>query len=320
MKNKDLSSIKSVAIIGECMLELNLPNGLNKRTKKQTLNSCLAFGGDTLNTAIYLSRMGVETHYVTALGQDSFSDWMVEQWRAENIHCDLVCREKNSLPGLYAIETDHNGERVFSYWRERAPVRNLFSCKEKREKLFLKLKNMDLIYLSGITLSLFINTDREALFEFLSEYSAEGGVIVFDSNYRPQQWREIEEVRECFDRAYSLCDIVLSTLDDEQLLYPASSERQVIERLRAYGVDEIVLKKGPLGSVLANGLEQQFCPAKQVQVIDTTAAGDSFNAAYLASRIRGQQQIQAARNGHSLAAKVIQQYGAIINKSDMPPE
>ncbi|WP_299771005.1 sugar kinase [uncultured Pseudoteredinibacter sp.] len=324
MSSKDLAKASTIAVIGECMLELSLPVALANTASKQSsalgdLNCSLAFGGDTLNTAVYLARMGVDTHYVSALGQDAYSDWMISQWQSEHVRCELVDRVENALPGLYAIETDRSGERSFSYWRDQAPVRRMLSNKEKREKLFSKLQDMDLIYFSGISLSLFPEPDREALFEFLEAFSKVGGLIAFDSNYRPRQWPDIDKARRCFARAYSLSDIALSTLDDEQLLYPAVCEAEVIDRLIALGIKEIVLKKGPQGSVLVSAEERMACPANFVeQARDTTAAGDSFNAAYLASRIRGQSQLTAAKNGHRLAASVVQQHGAIIDKNSMP--
>ncbi|MGR6980359.1 PfkB family carbohydrate kinase [Testudinibacter sp. P27/CKL/0425] len=66
----------------------------------------LAFGGDTLNTAIYLSRLlrakNAEVHYVTALGQDSFSEQMLANWQQEGIRTELVQQLPDKLPGLYS--------------------------------------------------------------------------------------------------------------------------------------------------------------------------------------------------------------------------
>ena len=67
-----------VAMIGECMLELT------RQTADQgggILPMNLAYGGDTLNSSVYLARQGVAVDYVTALGDDPMSAWMVKQWR-----------------------------------------------------------------------------------------------------------------------------------------------------------------------------------------------------------------------------------------------
>lgn len=316
--NKDIAAIKNIAIIGECMLEISLPSGLGAHAK---LDSGFSFGGDTLNTAIYLSRMGVPTHYVTALGHDAFSDWMIDQWKKEDLYCELVERVDDTLPGLYAIETDSTGERCFSYWRDNAPVRSMLRGSKRRDRLFEELSKFNMIYLSGITLSLFSEEDRTYLFNFLESFSANGGLLAFDSNFREQQWPDASAARKVFDRAYGLCDIALSTLEDEKKLYPDVSEGDVISRLQKLSVDEIVLKKGALGSTLVHGGEQLQCFAEPIEsVVDTTAAGDSFNAAYLASRAVGLSSFKAATNGHRLAGTVVQEFGAIIDSSLMPSE
>jgi Sugar kinases, ribokinase family len=98
---------KKIAVIGECMIELSEKGAAVNR----------GFGGDTLNTSVYIARqtdaseLGV--HYVTALGTDTFSQQMLESWQSENVQTDLIQRMADRLPGLYYIETDDTGERTF---------------------------------------------------------------------------------------------------------------------------------------------------------------------------------------------------------------
>ncbi len=106
-----------VASIGECMIELReRPDGRLDRS----------FGGDTLNTAVYLARLGVAVDYVTALGDDPWSDEMVAAWAREGVGTGLARRVPGRLPGLYIIQTDPSGERSFLYWRDSAAARMLF--------------------------------------------------------------------------------------------------------------------------------------------------------------------------------------------------
>jgi hypothetical protein len=113
-----------------------------------------SYGGDTLNTAIYLARLGASVDYVTALGDDVWSDEMLSGWRAEGVGTDLVVRLAGRVPGLYIIRTDENGERRFYYWRDSAPARQLFALPQT-EALCELLTSYDLVYFSGITLSLY---------------------------------------------------------------------------------------------------------------------------------------------------------------------
>src|SRR5690242_14276811 len=142
--------MSGVSCIGECMMELvERPDGTLTR----------GFGGDTLNTALYLARLGVPTNYVTVLGTDPFSEEMLQAWHDEQIGTGTVLRLTGRLPGLYLIQTDLSGERRFFYWRDSAPVRQMFNLPEPPQVQAV-LTASELIYLSGITLSLF---DEESL-------------------------------------------------------------------------------------------------------------------------------------------------------------
>ena len=101
-----------VALVGECMIEMRgLPGALFSQT----------FGGDTLNAAVYLSRLGagngIVADYVTAIGADAFSVAMRQLWRDEGVGDQHVRVIKDALPGLYFIQTDDQGERRFAYCR-----------------------------------------------------------------------------------------------------------------------------------------------------------------------------------------------------------
>lgn len=304
---------KRVAIIGECMLELTRDTSASSSA---SLPMNLSYGGDTLNTAVYMARLGAEVDYFTALGDDPYSDWMIQQWEAEHIGCASVVRVPGRLPGIYSIETDSRGERSFHYWRDQAPARELFDEFERRCELFEQLMAYDLIYLSGITLSLYQSSCLDALFAFLNVYRKKGGIVAFDGNFRPARWPDLAYAKDIYTKMYQLTDIALPTLEDEQLLYPADSAKDVVVRLQACGVTEMVLKKGAEGCLTVFEGETEEVQANMVDnVVDTTAAGDSFNAAYLAARIKEQPAPEAAVAGHNLAGLVIQYPGATIPKS-----
>ncbi|WP_084801120.1 sugar kinase [Bradyrhizobium sp. Tv2a-2] len=297
-----------VASIGECMIEFSAArDGLFAR----------GFGGDTLNTAVYLSRLGIDTAYVTALGDDALSDAMLASWQAEGVRTDDVLRVPGRVPGLYMIERDPRGERSFLYWRDRAPARELFDRAD--DAALERLSRFDWLYLSGISLSLYGEMGRARLRELLVAARRNGGRVAFDGNYRPRGWSEAEAARRAFDAILPLVDLALPTLEDEQALFGDADAAACLRRLKAHGVAEIVIKRGPLGCLIeANGRQAEVPPPQLVQPVDTTAAGDSFNAAYLAARIRGAEPEQAARAGHRLASAVIMLPGAVIAREAMP--
>src|ERR1700722_20830751 len=93
-----------VASIGECMIELRQAQG-----DSQGGLYSRGYGGDTLNTSVYLARLGVAVDYITALGDDPLSDEMVAGWAAEGVGTDRVLRLSRQLAGIYFIQTHEKG-------------------------------------------------------------------------------------------------------------------------------------------------------------------------------------------------------------------
>ena len=144
-----------------------------------------------------------------------------------------------------------------------------------------------------------------------------GAKVAFDGNYRPRAWKgDIARTRTVFTEALKRVDIALPTFDDEALLWGDSSPQATVERLRSFGIGEIVVKNGPNPALVAAGGHQDYIPVPDVVMpVDTTAAGDSFNAGYMAARLSGQNPADAASDGHQLAAEVIQHRGAIMPRN-----
>jgi len=297
-----------VACIGECMVEFaQSHDGLFRR----------GFGGDTLNTALYLARLGVDVSYVTALGDDALSDAMLAAWRAEGIKTDDVLRLRSRVPGLYMIERDARGERSFLYWRDRAPAREFFDRAD--DATLERLSRFDWLYFSGISLSLYGETGLARLCELLAAARKRGGRIAFDGNYRPRGWDNSGAARNAFNDILPLVHLALPTLEDEQALFDDADVSACLARLKAAGIKEIVVKRGAQGCLIdAEGSVFDVPPPDVVQPVDTTAAGDSFNAGYVAARIKGVSPRDAAGAGHRLAAAVIMSAGAVIPREAMP--
>lgn len=306
---------KKIAIIGECMIELSEKGENIKR----------GFGGDTLNTAVYLARQvdaqQLRVDYVTALGTDSFSDQMIAAWQQEQINTDLIQRLSNKMPGLYVIETDADGERTFWYWRSDAAARYWLDSPESAA-IAEQLTHYDYLYLSGISLAILPSASRDRLMALLARCRANGGQVIFDNNYRPRLWTDRLSAQAAYRAVLSHTDIAFLTLDDEHLLWGEQPLEEVIARTRQAGAREIVIKRGADACLVALDnaplIEVPALRLAKEKVIDTTAAGDSFSAGYLARRLTGAAADAAAQRGHQLASTVIQHRGAIIPAEAMP--
>lgn len=300
-----------IASIGECMIELSSAGDHLWRQK---------FAGDTYNTAVYLARLLTPGHaevaYITALGDDPISDEMITNWRSEGVDTGGVQRLPGRLPGLYAIQTDADGERQFFYWRDRAAARSLMDDGAAVEAA---LASAGMIYLSGITLAILQPDARAALLAALRRARDRQCQIAFDPNFRPRLWPEQEIARSVFDEVMSLATMAMPTFPDEQQLFGDDNPAATAERLTGLGVAEVVVKDGSEPCLIRQGTTTTTVntPAA-ARVVDTTGAGDSFNAGYIAARVQGIEPASAAAQAHRLAGSVIGYPGAVIPTEAMP--
>jgi 2-dehydro-3-deoxygluconokinase len=293
-----------IAIIGECMVELS---------QQSNTAYTMGFGGDTLNTAIYLSRCGGTCEYFTVLGNDPFSQQMLKNWKVEGVGVEYVKINENELPGLYIIENDDDGERYFHYWRQNSPARRLIS---DYPSVLTELSSYAYIYLSGVTLSLYSEADLHILIDFLTAYRMKGGKVIFDNNYRPRNWKNVDYVKSVFKKMMNKTDIALISFDDEVTLYGQHSLEACLARWEKTPVEELVVKNGHHGCYAVKHNETTFIPLERVvKPVDTTAAGDSFNGAYLASKLTGASIIDCVKAGQICAANVIMHKGAIVDRT-----
>jgi len=276
----------------------------------------LSCGGDAFNTAIYLARAGVSVDFVSAVGDDSYSESILALAAAEGISTDLVLRVAGRLPGLCVVESGPSGERSGRYWREGSPVRELFEL-PNWIRVAESLLAAKLIYFSGITLSLFSSTGIGRFLAVLEVARQRGAKVAFDCNFRPRGWKgELARTRTVFIETLKRVDIALPTFDDEVVLWGDPSPEATVARLQAFGIGEIVVKNGPNSALVAAVSGQEFVPVPEVVVpVDTTAAGDGFNAGYLAARLGGRDPAQAAGAAHRLAGDVIRHPGALLPRS-----
>ncbi len=296
---------KKILCIGEAMVELSLGNGDD---------ISLGFAGDTLNTAIYLKRLfgnSAEVSYCTVLGRDPLSARLIKFIASESIETNTISHSEQRGVGIYSISTDVNGERTFNYWRDNSAARTLFSDGD-----FSVLTDYDVIYFSAITLAILPDKVRTQLLEKLTSLRAENNTLVaFDSNYRPALWESQTVAKKVIDQAWSTTDIALPSVDDELAIFEETDEQKVLERFNHYNLSTGALKRGadgplPLGKNAEDNVTISYPTVSKV--IDSTAAGDSFNAGFLYTWLEEKQHSAALLAGHNCAATVIGYAGAIV--------
>jgi 2-dehydro-3-deoxygluconokinase len=293
-----------VVSIGECMVEIGPADtpGLFR----------MGFAGDTFNTAWYLRHRlpaGWAVDYVSAVGTDAASASMIGFMEAAGIGTTHVARLPDATVGLYLIELK-DGERSFSYWRGQSAAKRLA---EDEGRLRSALAGADLAYLSGITLAILPPPDRARLLSALDDYRAQGGRVAFDPNLRPRLWPSHAAMTEAVTEAARHADVALPSFEDDAGAFGDADPEACARRYAALGAAEVILKNGAARMVaLADGAWHAHDPLPAREVVDTTAAGDSFNAGYLACRLTGGMVAEALASGSALAARVVGGRGALV--------
>ena len=275
-------------------------------------NFAIGFAGDTYNTAVYAARqLGVigAVSYLTRIGADPLSVALMDRIFEEGINSSHVVIDPDRNIGIYSVSTDTHGERSFHYWRADSAARRLFTAEETA----ISMPQADIIYLSGISLAILTPVARQRLINVLASRRAEGAKIAFDSNYRPKLWEDAMTARSTMQAIWEIADFALPSIDDEMVLFGDASEEAVIDRFAKKTWQGIAIKRGvrgPLSLHLAAEEHPDFPSARTV--VDTTAAGDSFNGGYLAACLEGAGEVERLLAGHELASRVVGVNGAII--------
>ncbi len=305
-----MSEPKRSICIGEASVEF--ARGADGRFTQQC-------GGDTFNTAIYLARDGIPTAFASALGDDPYSDTVVALAEAEGVATDMILRCPGRLPGLRLIGSAPQGTQQatrIDSWQEAAPARELFEL-PNWGRIAESLTAAQLIFFTGITLSLYSNVGIGRLLAAVELARQQGALVAFDPNFRPRGWKgDLARTRTVFAEALKRVDIALPAYDDEAVLWGDPSPEATIERLQAFGITEIVVKNGPNSALVAVSGQNQAVPVPDVVVpVDPTAAGDAFNAGYLAARLSGCGPAEAVNTAHKLAGNVIRHPGALVPRA-----
>ncbi len=288
--------------IGECMIEL-APTG------DGTFG--MGFAGDTFNTAWYARRLAgadIDVAYFSAIGDDAPSKDMEAFMVSSGITPELLVRAGRSI-GLYMISLK-KGERSFSYWRSASAARTLADDLTALPGL----TPGDIAYFSGITLAILPEEGRNRLLSVLAEARAGGITIAFDPNLRPRLWPDTGTMCASIMQAAAVADIALPSFEDEHGFFGDADSQATASRYASAGVGLIVVKDGAGPVLIRQDGEDESVPTEPAtEIVDTTAAGDSFNAAFLVGLLNERSATEAAHDGCALARKVICARGALVD-------
>jgi 2-dehydro-3-deoxygluconokinase len=295
--------VTRVLIVGEPLIELlEEPLGTIRR----------GFGGDALNLAVYLKRESPELNVdlASAVGDEPDSEDLRALCRDEGVDVSWLRRVAGAKLGRYRVTIDANGERSFTYERSASPFRDALDD----DGVLPDPAVIDVLWFSGIGMAVLRDAGRRALVAYATAVHERGGVVAYDPNHRPALWAD-DEAREWTGRILPVLDLLLASAEDGRLLTDADTPGGIADAFREMGANEVVVTDGANPCVVAvDDVVLDVAPLSLGRIVDTTAAGDAFDAGYLAARLRGETPSRRAAAGHAAAAQAVGHRGALAPK------
>ena len=281
--------------LGEPMMEFNRqPHGLY----------LAGHGGDVSNCAIAAARQGAKAGITTHLGADSFGDSFIELWTAEGVDCSTVRQVSDAHTGVYFVSHGDSGHE-FTYLRSGSASSRM----EPEDLPAEALKAARILHVSGISQAI-SSSATDAVFAAIDLVRETGGRISYDPNLRLQLW-PLARARAVIHAAMARCHYALPGLDDARQLTGLEDPDAIADWYLNLGAGVVALTLGMEGTLVATPGRRVRVRGRRVSAVDATAAGDTFDGAFLARILLGDDPVTAARYANAAAALSTQGFGAV---------
>lgn len=289
--------MSEIICIGEPLLEFNERRG-------EAGLFLQGFGGDTSNAAVAAARQGARVGYVTGLGEDAFGEAFLAMWRAEGIDARHVWRDPAAPTGIYFVGHGPGGH-VFTYYRSGSAAARMTPGRMPAEAI----EAARVLHVSGISLAI-SDGACDAVLHAIGQARTAGVTVSFDTNLRSRLW-PLARARAVIHGAAAQADILLPSLDDSTALTGLGDPERVVDHYLAMGPRVVALKLGAAGCLVATRERRERHGGHAVASVDATGAGDTFDGAFLARWVAGDDPFTAARYANAAAALSTTGYGAV---------
>ena len=293
----------NVCSIGEAMIEIsNIKNSFYNQS----------FAGDTLNFCNYLDKKKLNAFFLSAIGKSEINQSLLDFVKSKKISTKYIKQINQFEVGLYLIKNKNNGEKQFFYWRDESAAKQYFNNIDFIN-LYKELKNFDYIYFSGITLSIIHISKLNNFIKLLKLLKSKKIKIVFDFNIRPTRWNK-KNLNNFFDSVLKFVDICFISGEDMSYWKNKNGIKSYEQIVRKYKIKHSIFRKNAKFTyVFLNKTRYVFKNKLLKTVVDTSGAGDGFNAAYLSNFIVNNDPVLALKAGSSLGSKIVMKKGAIVD-------
>ncbi|MEI4769519.1 sugar kinase [Psychrobacillus sp. FJAT-51614] len=284
-----------VLTLGDALITFN-PSNTGPLRNVQTF--ARKVGGAELNFAIGCARLGLNTKWISRLGGDEFGKVIYNFARGEGIdvsHVKLVDGYPTSL-NFKEIREDGSGKTF--YYRYQSPILTM----EPTDITLKMLEGIDLIHITGVFLA--IDPKNLVITKQLLKLAKQKDIPVsFDPNIRLKLW-SIEQAISTYKEIFPYVDILLTGLDEIDMIIGNSTEQSLVEFAKSYAISQLVVKDGGNGSKVYTNDTWYAKEAFSVNPIDTVGAGDGFDAGYIYSHLHGYKPLERLEFANGVGALV----------------
>ncbi len=298
---------KKVSVIGAAVVDIivgPIEKGLFIKGSVPYKNMTTSCGGDALNEAVMLSKLGLSCELVTLIGDDDAAKRIRDCLLDNNVSMDKISVDPEIVTGTNIVLVDDEGERYF-ITNPESSLRKL-----SKEHIVPYVDNMgDIVSFASIFVSPRLTISE--LSEVFGAIKEKPERILVSDMTTAKNGERIEDL----DPVLKYIDYIIPNEKEAALLTgendPAKSARAFIE----HGANCVIIKCGSKGCIYDDGTISGSIPAFQAKVIDTTGAGDSFVSGFIYGLRKGMDLFDCCRYGCAVSSIVIEHMGTNINVS-----
>ncbi len=279
-------------------------------------------GGSPANISVGARRLGLKTALLTAVGDDPVGDFILHFLNNEDVDTSFIPRKPEHRTSAVVLGIEPPDKFPLVYYRDNCADINLTID----DALAAPLDDCRVFQFAGTNLSL--EPSRSATL-FAAEMARQAGAaIVFDVDFRPDQWHDVRAFGVVARSALRLVDVVIGTedeinaamLSDVSQMRVSHSQvsdtkvegdtRSGIAFMLGLGPRAIIEKIGPQGArVHLKGGEVIDVPGFPVEVTNILGAGDAFGGGFIYGLVKGWGWYKSARLGNACGAIVVTEHG-----------
>jgi len=297
-----------VVAIGEVLIDF-IGTELGSYVDVPAFQKC--FGGAPMNTIVGAARLGLKSGAITAVGEDPFGKFLIRELQKNGVDTSRVKIKKGMRTTITFVANEpETGERTFVFYRKPWVTGTADSSLTTEDIDLDYISNSSILHVSGFSLSQ--NPSRKTIFSAVKHARSSGVQVSFDPTLRLDVWNSQRTIKRIYGRMLRISDIATFSQEEASFILGTRDPKKAAKKALRYGIKIVGIKMGAEGAFLQKETgENLMLPAFKVRAIDTTGAGDGWNAGLLVGLIKGWDLYTCLSVANAVGALVVTKHGAI---------